>query len=156
MPPRRGGPSPGPSPGPQDAFSPALLFPTLLAAAVKIQLAFAELDEPTLRRTFLNMWVARPPPPADIQAATSILFTAARHLAWLAEAENDPFEAAPKASPPTSPDGSRSGSPALAGLPDITFPHIAPPDVLTQSDPAEHQITFGRSFRKGPRRPLGP
>ncbi|KAF8625596.1 hypothetical protein AX14_011573 [Amanita brunnescens Koide BX004] len=129
MPPRRGGPSPGPSPGPQDAFSPTLLFPTLLAAAVKIQPAFAELDEPVLRRTFLNMWAARPPPPADIQAATSILFAAARRLAWLAETEDDPFEAAAKASTPTSAHGSRSGSPALASLPDITFPHIDPLDV---------------------------
>src|SRR5580700_1714023 len=111
MPPRRGGPSPGPSPGPQDAFSPASLFPTLLAAAVKIQPAFAELDEHALRRTFLNMWAARPPPPADIQAATAILFAAARRLARLAETEDDPFEAAPKASPPASAHVSHSSSP---------------------------------------------
>ncbi|KAF8625892.1 hypothetical protein AX14_011528, partial [Amanita brunnescens Koide BX004] len=129
MPPRRGGPSPGPSPGPQDAFLPALLFPTLLAAAVKIQPAFAKLDEPTLRRTFLNMWAARPPPPADIQAATAILFAATRRLARLAETESDPFETSPKASPPASPHASPSGSPALASLPDITFPHIDPSDV---------------------------
>ena len=129
MPPRRGDPLPGPSPGPQDAFSPALIFPTLLAAAVKIQPAFAELDEVVLRRTFMNMWAARPPPPADIQAATSILFAAARRLARLAEAENDPFETAAKASPPASSRGSPSGSPALSGLPDVTFPHIDPLDV---------------------------
>ena len=70
-----------------------------------------------------------PPPPADIQAATSILFAAARRLARLAEAENDPFETAAKASPPASSRGSPSGSPALSGLPDVTFPHIDPLDV---------------------------
>ena len=102
MPPRRGDPPPGPSPGPQDAFSPTLIFPTLLAAAVKIQPAFAELDEHVLHRMFINIWSARPPPPADIQAATSILFAAVRRLAWLAEAEDDPFETAGKASPPTA------------------------------------------------------
>ena len=121
MPPRRGDPPPGPSPGPQDAISPALIFPTLLAAAVKIQPAFTELDEPALRCMFVNMWAARPPPPADIQAATSILFPAARHLARLAESDNDPFETTVEASPPASLRGSHSGSPALAGLPDVTF-----------------------------------
>src|SRR5580698_7830493 len=130
MPPRHGGAPPGPSPGPQDAYSPASIFPVLLAAAVKIQPAFAELDQQALLRTFTNMWIARPPPPADIQAATAILFAAARRLARLAETEDDPFEAAPKASPPASSHGSHSGSPALASLPDITFPHIDPADVL--------------------------
>ena len=137
MPPRHGDPPPGPSPGPRDAFSPEFIFPTLLAAAVKIQPAFAELDEPVLCCTFMNMWAARPPPPADIQAATSILFAAARRLARLAEAENDPFEAAPEASPPTSSRGSPSaGSLAPAGLPDITFPHIDPADVPAKASPS--------------------
>ena len=135
MPPRRGDPPPGPSPGPQDAFSPALIFPTLLAAAVKIQPAFAELDEQALRRTFLNVWAARPPPPADIQAATSILFAATRRLARMAETEDDPFETAGKASPPTAARGSPSGSPALSGLPDVTFPHIDPLDVPAPASP---------------------
>ncbi|KAF8650984.1 hypothetical protein AX14_008520, partial [Amanita brunnescens Koide BX004] len=135
MPPRHGDPPPGPSPGPRDAFSPDLIFPTLLAAAVKIQPAFAELDEQVLRRTFMNMWAARPPPPADIQAATAILFAAARRLARLAEAEKDPFEASPKASPPASSRGSHDGSPALTGLPDITFPHIDPLDVPAATSP---------------------
>ncbi|KAF8629037.1 hypothetical protein AX14_011155, partial [Amanita brunnescens Koide BX004] len=135
MPPRRGGPSPGPSPGPQDAFNPDLLFPTLLAAAVKIQPTFAEFDEQVLRRTFLNVWAARPPPPADIQAATSILFAAARRLARLADAEDDPFETAGKASPLTAARGSPSGSPVLSGLPDVTFPHIAPLDVPATASP---------------------
>ena len=135
MPPRRGGPPPGPSPGPQDAFSPASIFPTLLATAVKIQPAFAELDEHALCRTFLNMWAACPPPPANIQAATSILFTAARRLARLTETEDDPFETAPKASPPASLKGSHSGSPAPAGLPDLTFPHIDPLDVAAVASP---------------------
>ncbi|KAF8672096.1 hypothetical protein AX14_005609 [Amanita brunnescens Koide BX004] len=131
MPPRHGGPSPGPSPGPQDAFSPDLIFPTLLAAAVKIQPSFADFNENVLRCTFLNIWATRPPPPADIQATTSILFTAARCLARLAEIENDPFETAVKASPSTSLRGSSplAGSLALAGAPDITFPHINPTDV---------------------------
>ena len=121
MPPRCGDPPPGPSPGPQDAFSPALIFPTLLATTVKIQPAFAKLDEQALHRMFLNIWAARPPPPANIQAATSILFAAMRCLARLAESDNNPFETAAEASPPASSRGSHSGSPALAGLPDVTF-----------------------------------
>ncbi|KAF8626873.1 hypothetical protein AX14_011419, partial [Amanita brunnescens Koide BX004] len=130
MPPRRGDPPPGPSPGPQDAFPPNLIFPTLLAAAVKIQPSFADFDESVLRRTFLNMWAARPPPPADIQAATSILFAAARRMARLAEAENDPFETTAKASPSASSRGpSPAGSLAPASAPNITFPHISPSDV---------------------------
>ena len=138
MPPRCGGAPPGPSPGPQDAFSPALLFPTLLAAAVKIQPSFADFDETVLRRTFLNIWAARPPPPADIQAATSILFAAARRLARTAESENDPFETTTKASPPASSRGSPplAGSPAPASAPDITFPHIDPADVPTRASPS--------------------
>ncbi|KAF8628493.1 hypothetical protein AX14_011241 [Amanita brunnescens Koide BX004] len=136
MPPRRGDPPPGPSPGPQDAFSPNLIFPTLLATAVKIQPTFAELDEQALHHTFFSIWSARPPPPANIQAATSILFAAARHLARLAEAEDDPFETAGKASPPTAARGSPSGSPALSGLPDVTFPHIDPLDVPAMASPA--------------------
>ena len=103
MPPRRGGAPPGPSPGPQDAYSPASIFPVLLAAAVKIQPAFAGLDQQALLRTFTNMWAARPPPPADIEAATAILFAAARRLAWLAENDDDPFEASPASPPPESP-----------------------------------------------------
>ncbi|KAF8630598.1 hypothetical protein AX14_010987, partial [Amanita brunnescens Koide BX004] len=135
MPPRRGDPPPGPSPGPRDAFQPDLIFPTLLAAAVKIQPAFAELDEQVLRRTFMNLWTARPPPPADIQAATAILFAATRRLARLAEKDNDPFEDSPEASPPASSHGSREGSPARPGLPDITFPHIDPLDVPAATSP---------------------
>ena len=135
MPPCRGGPPPGPSPGPQDAFNPDLLFPTLLAAAVKIQPTFAEFDEQVLRRMFLNIWAARPPPPADVQAATSILFAAARRLAQLAETEDDPFETAAEASPPASSRSAPSGSPALAGLPDVTFPHIDPLDVPAATSP---------------------
>ncbi|KAF8671092.1 hypothetical protein AX14_005761 [Amanita brunnescens Koide BX004] len=138
MPPRRGDPPPGPSPGPQDAFSPALLFPTLLAAAVKIQPSFADFDENALRRMFLNLWAARPPPPADIQAATSILFAAARRLARLAETENDPFETTAKSSPAASSHGSSppAGSSAPAGEPDITFPHIDPTDVPAKASPS--------------------
>ena len=138
MPPRRGGPPPGPSPGPQDAFSPALIFLTLLAAAVKIQPAFARHDEDALRRMFLNIWSARPPPPADIQAATAILFAAARRLARAAERADDPFEDADEASSPSSPQGSPplAGSPAPAGLQDITFPHIGPSDVPTRAPPS--------------------
>ena len=132
MPPRHGDPPPGPSPGPQDAFLPDLIFPTLVAAAVKIQPSFADFDEPVLRHTFLNIWAARPPPPANIQAATSILFAAARRLAWLAESENDPFEMAAKTSPSASLHGLSPlvGSPAPAGTPDITFPHIEPTDII--------------------------
>ena len=121
MPPRHGDPPPGPSLGPRDAFLPELIFPTLLAATVKIQLAFASHDEQALRRMFRNIWAACPPPPANIQAATSILFAATRCLARLAESDNNPFETAAEASPPASSRGSHSGSPALAGLPDVTF-----------------------------------
>jgi hypothetical protein len=138
MPPRRGDPPPGPSPGPQDAFQPAQLFPTLLAAALKVQPAFAQLDENVLRHTFLNVWAARPPPPADIQAATAVLFVAARRLARAAERENDPFEDSDEAPSPSQPKGSPSpaGSPAVAGLPDITFPHIDPADLPARTSPA--------------------
>ena len=138
MPPRHGGAPPGPSPGPQDAFSPDLLFPTLLAAALKIQPSFADFDEPVLRRTFLNIWAARPPPPANIQAATAILFAAARRLARLAETENDPFETAAKTSPSASSRGLSplAGLPAPADTPDITFPHIDPTDVPTKASPS--------------------
>ncbi|KAF8694640.1 hypothetical protein AX14_001997 [Amanita brunnescens Koide BX004] len=135
MPPRCGDPPPGPSPGPQDAFSPALIFPTLLATTVKIQLAFAELDEQALHRMFLNIWAARPPPPANIQAATSILFAAVRRLARLAKTEDNPFETAAEVSPPASSRGAPSGSPALAGLPDVTFPHIDPLDIPAATSP---------------------
>ena len=138
MPPRHGDPPPGPSPGPQDAFSPDLIFPTLLAAAVKIQPSFADFDEPVLRRTFLNIWAARPPPPADIQAATSILFAAARRLARLSESKNDPFETAAKTSPSASSRGLSplAGLPAPAGTPDITFPHIEPTDIPAMASPS--------------------
>ncbi|KAF8669478.1 hypothetical protein AX14_006044, partial [Amanita brunnescens Koide BX004] len=71
-----------------------------------------------------------PPPPGDIEAASAILLAAARQVARAAQAEEDPFESdAPKASPSTSPCQSPEGSPAPAGLPDITFPHIDPLDV---------------------------
>ena len=129
MPPHRGGAPPGPSSGPQDAYTPASIFPILLAAAMKIQPAFAELDQQALFRTFTNMWTARPPPPADIQATTAILFAAARRLAWLAQDKDDPFESASQATPTASPHGSPAGSPAPTGLPDITFPHIDPTDI---------------------------
>ncbi|KAF8642664.1 hypothetical protein AX14_009723 [Amanita brunnescens Koide BX004] len=80
-----------------------------------------------------------PPPPADIQAATSILFAAVRRLARLAEAEDNPFETAAKASPPASLRGSPSGSPALSGLPDVTFPHIDPLDAPATA--SQHNVT---------------
>ena len=112
---------------------PASIFPVLLAAAIKIQPAFAELDQQALLRTFTNMWTAHPPPPADIQAATAILFAAARRLARLAQDEDDPFESATQATPTASPHVSPAGSPAPAGLPDITFPHIDPADVLARA-----------------------
>ncbi|KAF8672000.1 hypothetical protein AX14_005630, partial [Amanita brunnescens Koide BX004] len=130
MPPCCGGAPPGPSPGPQDAYSAQQLFPTLLMAAVKLDPAIARLDPQHIRRAFRNKWIARPPPPGDIEAASAILLAAARQVARTADSDNDPFEsAAPVVTPSASPRGSHEGSPALAGLPDITFPHIDPLDV---------------------------
>ncbi|KAF8632431.1 hypothetical protein AX14_010828 [Amanita brunnescens Koide BX004] len=130
MPPRRGGAPPGPSPGPQDAYSAQQLFPTLLTAAVKLDPAIARLDPQHIRRAFRNKWIVQPPPPGDIEAASAILLAAARQVVRAADNDNDPFEsAAPVATPSASPGGSRKSSPAPAGLPDITFPHIDPLDV---------------------------
>ena len=130
MPPRRGGAPPGPSPGPQDAYSAQQLFPTLLTAAVKLDPAIARLDPQHIRRAFRNKWIARPPPPGDIEAASAILLAAARQVARTADSDNNPFEAAaPVATPSASLRGLPKGSPAPAGLPDITFPHIDPLDV---------------------------
>ena len=71
-----------------------------------------------------------PPPPGDIEAASAILLAAARQVARAAQSDDDPFESAPQASPAASVRASpREGSPAPAGLPDITFPHIDPADV---------------------------
>ena len=130
MPPRRGGAPPGPSPGPQEAYSAQRLFPTLLTAAVKRDPSIERLDPQHLRRAFLNKWNSRPPPSGDIEAASAILLAAARQVARAAQADEDPFESgAPKASPSASAHQSSEGSPAPAGLPDITFPHIDPLDV---------------------------
>ncbi|KAF8658400.1 hypothetical protein AX14_007719 [Amanita brunnescens Koide BX004] len=82
-----------------------------------------------LRRRFHNRWLARPPPPGNIEATSAILLAAARQVARATESNTDLFESAPKATPPASSHGSREGSPASAGLPDITFPHIDPSDV---------------------------
>ena len=90
----------------------------------------ARLDPQHLRHAFRNKWTARPPPPGDIEAARAILLAAARQVAHAAQSDDDPFENAPQASPPASACAvSREGSPAAAGLPDITFPHIDPTDV---------------------------
>ena len=130
MPPRRGGAPPGPSPGPQDTYSAQQLFPTLLTAAVKLDPAIARLNPQHIRRAFRNKWMARPPPPGDIEAASAILLATARQVARTTDNDNDPFEsAAPVATPSASPGGSCKSSPAPAGLPDITFPHIDPLDV---------------------------
>ena len=124
MPPRRGGAPPGPSPGPQDTYSAQHLFPTLLTAAVKLDPAIARLDPQLLRRAFHNKWTTRPPPPGDIEAASG-------QVARAAQSDNDPFETAPQASPAASACASpRESSPAPTGLPDITFPHIDPLDVV--------------------------
>ena len=134
MPPRRGGAPPGPSPGPQDAYSAQRLFPTLLTAAVKLDPAIAWLNPQLLRRAFHNRWIARPPPPGDIEAASAILLTAARQVTRAAPSDDDPFEAAPQVSPsPSTRATSRDGSPVLTGLPDITFPHIDPSDVAASA-----------------------
>ena len=130
MPPHRGGAPPGPSPGPQDAYSAQRLFPTLLTAAVKREPAIARLDPQHLRRAFHNRWNSQPPPPGDIEAASALLLAAARQVARATQSDDDPFEAAPQASPPTSVRASpQEGSPVLTGQPDITFPHIDPADV---------------------------
>src|SRR5580700_7466518 len=113
MPPRCGGAPPGPSPGPQDAYSAQQLFPTLLTAAVKLDPAIARLDPQHIRRAFRNKWLACPPPPGDIKAASALLLAAARQVARTAGSDNDdPFEEAPQTSPPTSIRASREGSPA--------------------------------------------
>ena len=100
-------------------------------AAVKLDPAIARLDPQHLCRVFRNKWTARPPPPGDIEAASAILLAAARQVARAAQHSDDhPFDAAPQASPPISAcASSRGGSPAPAGLPDLTFPHIDPTDV---------------------------
>ena len=137
MPPRRGGAPPGPSPGPQDAYSAQHLFPTLLTAAVKLDPAITRLNPQHLRHAFCNKWNACPPPPGDIEAASAILLAAARQVARAAQSDDDPFENAPHASPPASVRAvSREGSPASAGLPDITFPHIDPTDVAASTSSA--------------------
>ena len=134
MPPRRGGAPPGPSPGPQDAYSAQHLFPTLLMAAVKLDPAIARLDPQHLRRAFHNKWTACPPPPGNIEAASAILLAATRQVARAAQSDDNPFEAAPHVSPsPSARASSRGGSPAPAGLPDITFPHIDPADVVAST-----------------------
>ena len=134
MPPRRGGALPGPSPGPQDAYSVQHLFPMLLTAAVKLDPAIARLDPQRLRRAFHNKWTVRPPPPGDIEAASAILLAAARQVVHTAQSDDDPFEAAPQVSPsPSARASSRGGSPAPAGLPDITFPHIDPADIMAST-----------------------
>jgi hypothetical protein len=103
-------------------------------AAVKLDPAIARLDPQHLRRAFHNKWTARPPPPGDIEAASAILLAAARQVARTAQSDDDPFEAAPQVSPsPSARASSRSGSPAPAGLPDITFPHIDPADVVAST-----------------------
>ena len=126
MPPHRGGAPPGPSPGPQDAYSADLLFPTLLMAAIKNEPGIAQLDPQHLRRTFRSMWTVHPPPPNDIEAASAILLAAARRVARATECDNDPFKTAPQATPSASTCVLPEGSPASAGLPDLTFPHIDP------------------------------
>ena len=101
-----------------------------MTAAVKLDPAIARLDLQHLRRAFRNKWNARPPPPGDIEAASAILLAAAGQVARPAQSDDDPFETAPQASPTASARASpREGSPAPAGLPDITFPHIDPADV---------------------------
>ncbi|KAF8624587.1 hypothetical protein AX14_011750, partial [Amanita brunnescens Koide BX004] len=76
----------------------------------------------------------RAPPPGDIEAASAILLAAARQATRATQSDDDPFEAAPQASPPASAcASSRGSSPAPAGLPDITFPHIDPTDVAAST-----------------------
>ena len=172
MPPRRGGAPPGPSPGPQDAYSVQHLFPTLLTAAVKLDPAIARLDPQHLRRAFRNKWNVRPPPPGDIEAASAILLAAVRQVAHATQGDNDPFEAAPQASPPASARASSCGSsPVPTGLPDITFPHIDPADVVASTSSSvvppsvkslllallnkDQEPAFGTS-KQGSRGPPGP
>ncbi|KAF8628282.1 hypothetical protein AX14_011254, partial [Amanita brunnescens Koide BX004] len=106
--------------------------------AIKLDPAIARLDPQLLRRAFHNKWTARPPPPGDIEAASAILLAAARQVAHAAQPDDDPFKTAPQASPATSARAlPRKSSPALTGLPDITFPHIDPLDVVAStSSPA--------------------
>ena len=138
MPPRRGGAPPGPSPGPRDASIVFSIFPTLLAAAIKHDPDIAHLDPKVLRRAFYNKWVASPPPPNDMEAASALLLAAARRVAREADNDQDnPFESAPQGTPAASTRNSPEGSPAPAGLPDITFPHIDLADVAAAtSSPA--------------------
>ena len=98
-------------------------------AAVKLDPTITRLDPQHIRRAFRNKWNAHPPPPGDIEAASTILLAAARQVAHATESNNDPFESLLRATPSASSHGSREGSPAPASLPDITFPHIDPLDV---------------------------
>ena len=126
MPPRRGGAPPGPSSGPQGASPSDRLFPVLLDAAVKLKPAVADLDPDALRRAFRNAWIARPPPPNDLHAASALLVSVANRLARAARRAEDPFEsAASSPAPSVSPASQRS--PSHAG--DLTLPHIEPQDV---------------------------
>ena len=69
-----------------------------------------------------------------MEATSALLLAAARRLAR--EAENDPFESAPQATPSASARGSPEGSLVSAGLPDITFPHIDPTDIVAATSPS--------------------
>ena len=126
MPPRRGGAPPGPSSGPQAASPSDRLFPVLLDAAVKLKPSIANLDPDALRRSFRNAWLARPPPPNDLHAASALLVSVANRLACAARRAEDPFESA-ASSPAPSVTPASQRSPATAG--DLTLPHIDPQDV---------------------------
>ena len=92
MPPRRGGAPPGPSSGAQVASSASdRLFPVLLDAAVKLKPALADLDPDALRRAFRNTWLAHPPLPNDLHAASALLVSVANRLAHVARRSEDPF-----------------------------------------------------------------
>ena len=137
MPPRRGGAPPGPSSGPQAASPSDRLFPVLLDAAVKLKPALADLDPDALRRAFRNAWLACPPPPNDLHAASALLVSIANQLACAARHAEDPFEsAASSPAPSASPASQRS--PAPAG--DFTLPHIKPQDVAAAA-PAFPAVT---------------
>ena len=82
-----------------------------------------------------------PPPPNDMEAASTLLLATARWVRQVArEADNnqdDPFESTPQGTPAASARNSPEGSPSFAGLPDITFPHIDPADIAAAtSSPA--------------------
>ncbi|KAF8644759.1 hypothetical protein AX14_009355 [Amanita brunnescens Koide BX004] len=131
MPPRCGGAPPGPSSGPRDASIVYSIFPTLLATAIKHDPDIARLDPKVLCHTFYNKWIVSPPPPNDMEAASALLLAAARCVARETDNDqDDPFKSAPKATPPASSPASPKGSPSSVGMPDITFPHIDPSDVV--------------------------